>query len=95
MGKLFLEVRKLFWQVWSGHQPTIPSSPSARITECEEIILPAWSPPDDPAKVLEAEGRLNPGDDNEDDLRYKGGSGRRSTVIQFKQTFRSFKGGSW
>ena len=25
-------------------------------------------------------------------FRYKGGSGRRSTVIQFKQTFRSFKG---
>ena len=30
-----------------------------------------------------------------DDPRYKGGSGRRSTVIQFKQTFRSFKGRSW
>ena len=31
---------------------------------------------------------------DDDDIRYKGGSGRRSTVIQFKQTFRSFKGGT-
>ena len=35
--------------------------------ECEEFILPDWSPPDDPARVLAAEGRRNPSDDNDDD----------------------------
>ena len=28
--------------------------------ECEEFILPDWSPPNDPARVLAAEGRRNP-----------------------------------
>ena len=35
--------------------------------ECEEFILPDWSPSDDTARVLEAEGRRNPSDDNDDD----------------------------
>ena len=35
--------------------------------ECEEFILPDWSPPDDPASVLAAKGRLNPSDSNGDD----------------------------
>ena len=30
------------------------------IMECEEFILPDWSPFDDPARVLAAEGRRNP-----------------------------------
>ena len=35
--------------------------------ECEEFILPDWSPPDDPARVLVVECRLWPsGDDDED-----------------------------
>ena len=39
--------------------------------ECEEFIFPDWSPPDDPARPLPAEGRPWPsGDDdgvNDDD----------------------------
>ena len=35
--------------------------------ECEEFILPDWSPSDDTARVLAAEGRRNPSDDNDDD----------------------------
>ena len=34
--------------------------------ECEEFILPDWSPSDDPARVLAAEGRRNPSNDNDD-----------------------------
>ena len=30
------------------------------IMECEEFILPDWSPPDNPGRVLAALGRLNP-----------------------------------
>ena len=33
---------------------------SSSIMECEEFILPDWSPPDDPARVLAAKGRLKP-----------------------------------
>ena len=32
--------------------------------EWEEFILPDWSPSDDPARVLAAEGRRNPSGDN-------------------------------
>ena len=39
---------------------------SSSIMEREEFILPDWSPPDDPARVLVAEGRLSPSLDNED-----------------------------
>ena len=35
--------------------------------KCEEFILPDWSPPNDPARVLAAEGRLIPSDDNDED----------------------------
>ena len=34
------------------------------IMECEEFILPDWSPSDDPARVLAAEGRRNPSNIN-------------------------------
>ena len=30
------------------------------LMECKEFILSDWSPPDDPARVLAAEGSLNP-----------------------------------
>ena len=38
------------------------------LMECKEFILPDWSPSDDPARVLAAEGRRNPSNDNNDDL---------------------------
>ena len=34
--------------------------------ECEEFFLPDWSPPDDPAQALPAEGRHVPSDDDDD-----------------------------
>ena len=35
--------------------------------ECEEFFLPDWSPPDDPAQALPAEGQHVPSDDDDDD----------------------------
>ena len=47
--------RKLFCQVWSPSDNTIQSErANSWIMECEEFILPDWSPPDDPASVLAA-----------------------------------------
>ena len=59
MGKPFFEMGKPFlrWENnflrWENHFLIIPSSPSAKrasssIMECEEFILPDWSPPDNP-----------------------------------------------
>ena len=39
--------------------------------ECEEFILPDWSPPDDPARVLAAVGRLNPSQYKKDQMSSK------------------------
>ena len=49
----FLVAGKLFLQVWSPPDNPIQSDcakhANSRIMECEEFILPDWSPPDDPA----------------------------------------------
>ena len=51
---------KLFWQVWSPPDNPIQSErANSSIMECEEFILPDWSPPDDTAK---------PSGDDDDDI---------------------------
>ena len=47
----FWQVGKLFWQVWSLPDNPIQSErANSWRMECEEIILPDWSPPEDPAR---------------------------------------------
>ena len=69
VGKLFCQVGKLFWHVWSPPNNPIQSEcekhANSCIMQCEEFILPDWSPlttrQSHPVQAREARKFLNNG----------------------------------
>ena len=71
---MFWQVEKLFWQgrwenyfsracgkiILGGAKNILAGQVGKLFYQVGEFILSDWSPPDDPARVLAAEGSLNP-----------------------------------